>query len=229
MVLTAFNAISIVANNNNNDNDNNNNNDNDNNNNNVNINEGNNKGNIEDPNNMVNLPAPPGGRRKRLKRRTIIKQSNTKNQVHCKNQGTQKALAHVVIDAIKLLPNIHKFCSDEQMIARCLPQLVCVLRKRMKKRNREIFLHYSNHKNTDADGAYEENRKKWDANQNSQLLLDVITIAVIQGCRERLVGEDTEKGITSKVLPRKVLTLSIKLEENGDNCKPPEFHKQCTF
>ena len=225
MVLTAFNAISIVANNNNNDNDNNNNNDNDNNNNNVNINEGNNKGNIEDPNNMVNLPAPPGGRRKRLKRRIIIKQSNTKSKVHCKSQGTQKALAHIVIDAIKLLPNIHKFCSDEQMIARCLPQLLCVLRKRIKKRNREIFLHYSNHKN--ADGAHEENGKKSDANQSSQLLLDVITIAFIQGCTERIVGEDNEKGITSKVLPGKVLTLSIKMEENGDNCETPQFYQRC--
>ena len=63
MVLTAYNAISLMSNNNNNNNDNNNNNNNDNNNNNVNINEGNNKGEIKDSNNMVSLPAVPGGRR----------------------------------------------------------------------------------------------------------------------------------------------------------------------
>ena len=228
MVLTAFNAISTVANNNNNNNDNNNNNENDNNNNNVNINEGNNKGNIEDPNNMVNLPAAPGKRRKRLRRETTIKQHNTKYNFYCKDQGTQKALSHIIIDVIKLLPTIHKFCFDEQMIARCLPQVLCMLRKRIKKRNREILRHYSDHKSNDEDGTYEENWNELDTNQHSQLFLDVITIAVIQSCREKIVEERDEKGITSKVLLQKVLTLSIKGEENGNNCES-DYQNQCAM
>ena len=144
------------------------------------------------------------------------------------DQSTQKALAHIIIDAIKLLPTMHKFCFDEQMIARCLPHVVCMLRKRIKKRNREILIHHSNERSTNEDGTYKENWNELETNQQSQLLLDVITIAVIQTCRQKINEEKDVKGITSKVLLKKVLTLSIKGEWSGNNCKSVYYH-QCTL
>ena len=62
MMITAFNAVNLIASNNNNRRNNNNNNNNDNNDNNSNLGEANTNGMVENPSNMINLPPIPGRR-----------------------------------------------------------------------------------------------------------------------------------------------------------------------
>ena len=208
MVLTAYNAISLMSNNNNNNNDNNNNNNNDNNNNNVNINEGNNKGEIEDPNNMVNLPAAPGGRRIRLAR-SLIKQNKTSAEADCRHKEAQQLLSSIVLDVVKLLSTIEKIClHDDSMIAfHCLPQLFCEMNKRRREVSRALFPHYycsynRENKGTKGNG---KNTRKWDANQNGILLLEIVAIGIVQAC-----GNDTNSG--SKLLLQRLLRWSMEMD-----------------
>ena len=208
MVLTAYNAISLMSNNNNNNNDNNNNNNNDNNNNNVNINEGNNKGEIQDPNNMVNLPAAPGGRRIRLTR-SLIKQNKTNAEAGCKHKEVQKLLSSIVLDILKLLSTIEKIClHDDSMIAfHCLPQIFCAMNTRRREVIRALFPHYyfsynRENKGTKVNG---KNYRKWDANQNGILLLEIVAIGIVQAC-----GNDKSSG--SKLLLRRILHWSMETD-----------------
>ena len=82
MMITAFNAVNLIASNNNNRRNNNNNNNNDNNDNNGQINEANTMGDIENPNNMINIPPLPG-------RRLFIRSA--------KNHVCLKSLAKIVL------------------------------------------------------------------------------------------------------------------------------------
>jgi len=223
MVLTAYNAISLMSNNNNNNNDNNNNNNNDNNNNNVNINEGNNKGEIEDPNNMVNLPAAPGGRRIRLTR-SLIKQNKTNAEVGCEDKESQPLLSSIVLDVLKLLSTIEKIClHDDSMIAfHCLPQLFCAMNKRRREVTRALFPHYyflrnRENKGTKANG---KNNRKWDANQNGILLLEIVAIGIVQAC-----GNDTNSG--TKLLLQRQLRWLMEMDID-DKCNSFSEYK-CVF
>ena len=208
MVLTAYNAISLMSNNDNNNNDNNNNNNNDNNNNNVNINEGNNKGEIEDPNNMVNLPAAPGGRLFRLTR-SLIKPNKTNAEASCHDKEAQLLLSTIVLDVLKLLSTIQKIClHDDSMIAfHCLPQLFCAMNKRRREVSRALFPHYYFRHNRENKAAKVngKNTRKWDANQNGILLLEIVAIGIVQAC-----GNDTNSG--SKMLLKRLLRSSIRMD-----------------
>ena len=223
MVLTAYNAISLMSNNNNNNNDNNNNDKNNNNNNNVNINEGNNKGEIEDPNNMVNLPAAPGGRRMRLTR-SLIKPNKTNTEVGCEDKESQPLLSSIVLDVLKLLSTIEKIClHDDSMIAfHCLPQLFCAMNKRRREVTRALFPHYyflrnRENKGTKANG---KNNRKWDANQNGILLLEIVAIGIVQAC-----GNDTNSG--SKLLLQRQLRWLMEINID-DKCNSFSEYK-CVF
>ena len=245
MILTAFNAISLIASNNNNNNNNNSNNDNDNNNNNVNINEGTNTGNIEDPNNMVNLPPASGGRKFRLKRMAITEKNNI-NTNYCKDQeNIQKALSRMVLDVVYLMPALQKVCLNEPKIShRCIPQLHCALKTRAIAYNNEIFPDHSTEEDsTIIDSIYtkdtrddnivnkrvekEKNEKKFKINERRiKLFLDVITIAAIQSCAENVSQEDKKK--FAKVLMKKVYKgLSSKVR-NQKGCKSA-FRYRCGF
>ena len=223
MVLTAYNAISLMSNNNNNNNDNNNNNNNDNNNNNVNINEGNNKGEIEDPNNMVNLPAAPGGRRIRLTR-SLIKPNKTNTEVGCEDKEAQSLLSSIVLDILKLLSTIEKIClhDDSMIVFHCLPQLFCAMNKRRREVTRALFPHYyflrnRENKGTKANG---KNNRKWDANQNGILLLEIVAIGIVQAC-----GNDTNSG--SKLLLQRQLRWLMEMDID-DKCNSFSEYK-CVF
>ena len=208
MVLTAYNAISLMSNNNNNNNDNNNNNNNDNNNNNVNINEGNNKGEIEDPNNMVNLPAAPGGRSIRLTR-SLIKQNKTNAEASCEDKEAQPLMSSIVLDVLKLLSTIEKIClHDDDMIAfHCWPQLFCAMNKRRQEVSRALFPHHYFRHNGESKGTKVngKNNRKWDANQKGILLLEIVAIGIVQAC-----GNDTNSG--SKLMLQRLLRWSMEMD-----------------
>ena len=244
MVLTAFNAISLISNNNNNNSDNNNDNDNDNNNNNVNINEGTNLGNIEDSNNMVNLPPAPGGRKFRLKRMTM-KQGDNINTYYCKDQqNIQKALSRMMLDVVNLMPSIQNTCINEQSISHlCIPQLHCTMKIRSMKYHREMFpefykqedfrhtnIVYGNDTRKDKvlykRIANEGNEKNFETNRRKiKLFLDIITIAAIQSCTEKVSEKDKIK--ITKVLMKRTYSSSSN-ERNNTGCKS-DFRYRCGF
>ena len=244
MVLTAFNAISLISNNNNNNNDNNNNNVNDNNNNNVNINEGTNMGNIEDSNNMVNLPPAPGGRKFRLKRMALSKVDNT-NTYYCKDQeNIQKALSRMALDVVDLMPSLQKICINEQKNSHhCILQLHCTLKTRSMKYHRETFPEfYTKQALSLNDVGYRkdtrqhnfvnkriengENGKNLETNQRKiKLFLDIITIAAAQSCIENFMEKDRKKIV--KVLMKRIYGSYPKIR-NNIGCKSMYDYK-CGF